>query len=193
VRLDGDLRQVLLGRSVLFHALPRQHRPEGGAGQANAALAQVLGVVDVLDARGLDEALGHLLAADHEDNIVQPARHQRVADVEGVATRGAARREVVDGNASRPHLLDDVVAIQAPALAAGEAGAGGGHGLDLAPVDTGVGESGLDGLAAHLGHGLVGELSPGMHSQSQDGDFSHHAYTPCMAASAGVRPVETSR
>jgi hypothetical protein len=105
VRFHGDLRQVLLGGAVLLHALPRQHRPECGARHADAALAQVLGVVDVLDTGGLDEALRHLLAAHHEDDVVQPAGHQRMADVECVAARCAARREVVHGNTRSPHLL----------------------------------------------------------------------------------------
>jgi hypothetical protein len=41
--------------------------------------------------RGLDHALGHDLAADHQHHVVQPAGHHRIADVEGVAAGRSSR------------------------------------------------------------------------------------------------------
>jgi hypothetical protein len=99
------------------------------------------GSVDFLDARGLDHALGHHLATDHQHHVVDAAGDHRVADVEGVAAGGAARRHVVDRDAGGAEILDHVVAVETPALAAREARAGGGDGLDLLPGDTGVGFS----------------------------------------------------
>ena len=150
VRLDRDLRELLLGRAVILHAAAADHRPEGGARDADAALPQVLGVGRLLDSGGLDEALRHLLAADDEHHVVQAARDERVADVEGVAARRAAGREVVDRDAGRAHVLDDVVAVQSPALAAREARARGRDGLDLAPRDARVCERRVDGDATQI-------------------------------------------
>jgi len=104
---------------------------------------------------------------------VHAARDQRPADVEGVGAGGAAGRHVVDRDAGRAHLLDDVVAVQPPAAAAREARAGGGDGLDLAPRHAGVRERGVDGDAAEVVDGLVGELPPGAHPEADDGDVAH--------------------
>jgi hypothetical protein len=115
------------------------------------------------------------------DHVVEPAGHQGVTDVEGVAARGTTRREVVYRNAGRTHFLDDVVSVQAPSLAAGEARAGGGHGLDLPPGDARILQRRLDRLPAHLCQGPVSELSPGMHPQAHGRNLSHAAHSPFSA------------
>ena len=175
---DGDLRELLLGRAVVGHAAAAHEGPERRPGHADADLAQILGIGRLLDARGLDEPLRHLLAADHEHDVVHPARDQHVAAVERVAARGAAGGEVVDGDAGGAHLVDDVVAVEPPAAAAREARAGGGDGLDVAPCDARVLQRRLDGMAAELRDGLVLELAPGMHPEADDGDVSHGITSP---------------
>ncbi len=150
-----------------------QQGPERGAGHTNAALAQVLGVGLFLHTRGLDEALGHLLAADHQHHVVEPTGHHRVPHVEGVPPSGAARGHVEHGDARRAHVLDDVVAVEPPTLASREPRAGGGNRLDVAPGHAGVGQSGLHGGATQVGDGPVGELAPGVHAHPHDGDVSH--------------------
>ena len=66
-RLHGDLRELLLGRTVIGHAAAAHEGPKGRARYADADLAEILRVGGLLDTRGLDEPLRHLLAADDED------------------------------------------------------------------------------------------------------------------------------
>jgi hypothetical protein len=73
-------------------------------------LPEVFGIGDLLDARGLDESLRHLLAADDEDHVVEAAGDQRPADLVVFSwTACAALRldEPGTGRISRPRATSE--------------------------------------------------------------------------------------
>ena len=53
----------------------------------------------VLETRGLDHALWHHFATNHQHHIVDTSRNQRIANVKRVATGGTACGQVVHWDA----------------------------------------------------------------------------------------------
>jgi hypothetical protein len=118
--------------------------------------------------RRADDALGHLLHAEHEHGVVLAGRDGARGHHDRRSAARAAGLDVDDRASGRPECVEDAVAGGHARVGSAAEG-----GLETMAVDTGVGQRGSHGSHAHLGNGLALEPAERMQADTCHFDGGH--------------------
>ena len=178
--LDDDPREVVLRQSVLAQQALRAQREVRRCGRESRFLAPRF------EEGRADDALRHLLDAEHQHAVVLPGPDRARRELEGGTAARAARLDVDDRHArARDRAEDLVTGRDAAVRGAAERG--------LERRIAGLGERGAHRVHTHVGVRQRVEASEGMDADTGDLDAGHdpaaagvnaHVTTPSWSSSA---------
>ena len=172
--LDLHLSEILERGAVEVHPAARQQREVHRVRRADQVEALPVRVVLAFAADRREEALRRGVGTDHQRDVAESGEDLGPGALQGLRSAGARRVARGDGNAVPAELLGERRTCDEARVAVADR-VGACDQLDLAPVQTGLGERGAGGDDAVLGE-VATPLAPRVHARAEDvNGFGTHA------------------
>ena len=162
--LGGDRGQVLGLGPPLVHAPRRPQREERGGQDRVLEPGGIRRPARRLDHRG------HLVEAEHHDDVVTAAGDGEARLAEGGRAGGGGVLDVLDGDAGQPELLHGARSAHDRREDVADVG-----GLDVAEREARVAQRRHARLASHVGVRLLRPHAEPVHADAEDRDVLHDA------------------